>query len=159
MILLIALPVFIVATIICWKTRQRPIVVQLPMSLAALTIGLAIIIPHTFTSQYNKLQKEKDELEIEIRTYDYKAVPEDVTKRKIERFNENYKSHKSDNWRWNILAVFQNDPEDLSFPDDYLDNVLKERKEKDKESSSEENKEERKKVEIDGKEYELVPIS
>ena len=159
MILLIALLVFIVTTIICWKTRQRSIVVQLPMSLAVLTIGFAIILPHAISSHYNQLKKEKDELEIEIRTYDYKAVPEDVTKRKIERFNESYKSHKSDNWRWNILAVFQNDPEDLSFPDDYLENVLKERKEKDKESSSEENKEERKKVEIDGKEYELVPIS
>lgn len=159
MILLIALLVFIVATIICWKTRQRPIVVQLPMSLAFLTIGFAIIMPFATTSHYNKLQTEKDELEIEIRTYDYKAVTKDVMQRKIERFNESYESHKADNLLWNILAVFQNDPEDLSFPDDYLDNVLKERKEKDKESSSEENKEERKKVEIDGKEYELVPIS
>lgn len=165
MIILIGLPISAIIAVICFVRRRTlfgtgsPLIFQLSASIAALLLAFAIICPNILSSQYDDLKKEKDELTIEILTYDYNAVGNDVMKRKIERFNESYERYKRENQRLNILAVFQKDPEDLSFPSDYLENTLKDRKEKDKSASSEENKEERKKVEIDGKEYELVPIS
>lgn len=163
MIILIGLPISAIIAVICFVRKRTlfgtPLIFQLSASIAALLLVFAIILPSELSSKYEDLQKEKDELTVEILTYDYNAVDKDVMKRKIERFNESYKRYKRENQRLNILAVFQKDPEDLSFPSDYLENVLKERKRKGKESSSDENKEERKKVEIDGKEYELVPIS
>ena len=159
MITLIGLPILFVIVVICIIKRVEPPTFIFFAGVTAVFTIAAIFAPLRSSADYKKLQNEKDELIIEISTYNYEAIDKEIIERKIEQFNESYEEYKKNNSLFNILAVFQNNPEDLSFPDDYLDNVLKERKEKDKESPNKENKEERKKVEIDGKEYELVPIS
>ena len=135
MIILIGLPILVIAATICFKMRADIIFTLFFSALAGIFAVAAITYPTKLSEEYNDLLERKDELIIELHTYDYNAVNKEVMERKISRFNENYEDYKKEYWLAHIFSAFQEKPEDISFPDDYLESVLNERQGKDKQSN------------------------